>query len=127
MRYAIPPMVVRGGGSIISVASIAAHIGLPGHAPYCASKAGVLGLTRAAAVEYGEQKIRVNSISPGFTLTPLAGTVTDEVLAGVRAMTALRRPAQPGEIAAAALYLASDDSSFVTGTDLIVDGGYVAA
>jgi NAD(P)-dependent dehydrogenase (short-subunit alcohol dehydrogenase family) len=99
--------------------------GMPGMAAYATSKAGLVGLTRVLAVEYGPQQIRVNALLPGGTDTPMGRTFanTPEALAFVRQLHALKRLAQPEEIAQAALFLASGAGSFTTGTALLVDGG----
>jgi NAD(P)-dependent dehydrogenase (short-subunit alcohol dehydrogenase family) len=127
-RYQIPAMLERGNGSLIFTASFVGYsAGMPGMAAYAASKAGVVGLVQALAVEYGSQAIRVNALLPGGTDTdmnlarrPDAAPGTQEFIEGLHA---LKRMAKPEEIAHAALYLASDASSFTTGTALLVDGG----
>jgi NAD(P)-dependent dehydrogenase (short-subunit alcohol dehydrogenase family) len=123
-KYQIPAM--KDGGSLIFTSSFAGStIGMPNKVAYAASKAGVTGLVKALASEYGAQGIRVNALLPGGTITPMAdefGT-SPEVIAFVESIHALKRRAEPEEIAKAALYLASDASSFVTGTSMLVDGG----
>ncbi len=109
-------------GSIVLTASRSAY-GNVGQANYSASKAGVIGLTRTLALELGRFGVRVNALAPGFVETPMTGTVPDKVRERAIAVTPLQRTAQPEEIALAALFLASDDSSFVTGQTLNVDGG----
>lgn len=128
IKYAVPLMIRRGGGSIIHTASTAAIMAYPGMAAYAASKAGIIGLTYAAAREYGSHNIRVNTICPGPTDTPLRTRVLES--SGRTAeynpatdTTALRRLARPEEIAYSALFLASDEASYVTGVVLPVDGG----
>jgi NAD(P)-dependent dehydrogenase (short-subunit alcohol dehydrogenase family) len=120
----VPHMIERKGGVIINISSKAAIVGEPGHAAYSASKGAVLVLTRAMAVELAPYNIRVNAICPGPTETPLLYAVTDE---GERRRMASRcilgRLAKPEDIAGAAIYLASDEASYVTGQALIVDGG----
>ncbi|MDM8000781.1 MAG: glucose 1-dehydrogenase [Dehalococcoidia bacterium] len=129
-KYAIPIMLTQGGGVIINTASSAGIMGLPGSQAYCASKAGVILLTKAAALEYADKNIRINCICPGGIVTPLAGIgkpMTDVTSVPLfHQSQAMRRFGQPEEVARAALYLASDDSSFVTGTALMVDGGWTA-
>ncbi|MBL1278316.1 MAG: SDR family oxidoreductase [Ectothiorhodospiraceae bacterium] len=124
-KYQIPAML-RAGGSLIFTSSFVGHtIGMPEKAAYAASKAGVIGLTKALATEYGAHSIRVNALVPGGTNTPMAeefGT-SPEVVEFVKQMHALKRTATPEEMAKSALYLASDDSSFTTGTTMLVDGG----
>jgi NAD(P)-dependent dehydrogenase (short-subunit alcohol dehydrogenase family) len=125
-KHQIPAMLARGGGSLIFTSSFVGHTaGFPGVAAYAASKAGLLGLTRALAVEFGPRGIRVNALLPGGTDTPLAEAwvATPEALSFVEGLHALKRRAHPDEIARSALYLASDASSFTTGTVLLADGG----
>ena len=122
-KHQIPALQRRGGGSIVFTSSFVGHtIGLPGMAAYAAAKAGLIGLTQVLAAEHGAQGIRVNALLPGGTLTPMAGDdpVSHEV---VRGLHALKRMADPAEIAQAALFLISDQSSFVTGSALLADGG----
>lgn len=122
-RQQIPAMLRRGAGSLLFTSSFVGHTAaFPGLAAYAASKAGLLGLSQALAVEYGPQKIRVNSVLPGGTETGMLQEFnsTAEALAP---MFALKRIAQAEEIARAALFLASDAVSFVTGTAMLVDGG----
>jgi meso-butanediol dehydrogenase/(S,S)-butanediol dehydrogenase/diacetyl reductase len=131
-RSTIPHMVKQGGGSIINTASAAAIVGLRGLAAYTASKAAVLGLTRSIALDYAEHKIRANALCPGVTATEMTLSVIQAQPDPVKARRRyevgrpLGRMAEPLEIAHAALFLASDESSFVTGAQLVVDGGYTA-
>jgi NAD(P)-dependent dehydrogenase (short-subunit alcohol dehydrogenase family) len=125
-KYQIPAMLKRGGGSLIFTSSFVGYtVGFPQTAAYAASKAGLIGLTKALAAEYGPQKIRVNALLPGGTDTPMGRTFasTPEAIAFVASLHALKRIAAPEEIANSALYLASDLSSFTTGTALLADGG----
>lgn len=125
-KYQIPAMLERGSGSLIFVSSFVGYTAaMPGSAAYAASKAGIIGLMKALAVEYGPQGIRINALLPGGTQTPMADAMinTDEMKAFVRNMHALKRIAQPEEQARAALFLASDAASFVTGSAMLVDGG----
>ena len=121
-------MLERGGGSLIFTSSFVGHTaGMPGMAAYAAAKAGLIGLTKALAAEYGPRGLRVNALLPGGTDTP-ANTANQpgagpEVLAFVEGLHALKRMARPEEIAQSALYLASDASSFTTGAALLADGG----
>lgn len=128
-QAAARPMAARGRGSIINLSSIAGMRGTGGYALYCASKGAVRHLTYALADELGPSGIRVNALHPGIIETqmniaddPLIGTEAGE---GYLGMIPLRRWGQPGEVAEAALYLASDLSSYVTGASLVVDGGYL--
>jgi len=125
-KHQIPAMLVRGSGSLIFTSTFVGHtVGFPGLAAYAASKAGLMGLTQALAVEFGAKAIRVNAILPGGTDTPMGQTMTSspEALAHIQNLHALKRLATPQEIAQSVLYLASDASSFVTGSALLVDGG----
>ncbi len=131
-KYAVPLMRQAGGGSIINTASGWGLVGGPKAAAYCASKGAVVLLTKAMAIDHGPDNIRVNCICPGDTDTPMLrreaqqlGEPNDLFLVEA-ARRPLRRVARPEEIAQAALYLASDASSFVTGTSLVVDGGRLA-
>jgi NAD(P)-dependent dehydrogenase (short-subunit alcohol dehydrogenase family) len=126
MRAVIPSMVDNGGGSIINIASVAALVGLPGSLPYQASKAAVLGLTRGAAVAYGRQGIRVNAICPGLIVTTMTESASADAVNTMKAQIPLRREGKPEEISTAVVFLASDESSYITGVALPVDGGFVA-
>jgi NAD(P)-dependent dehydrogenase (short-subunit alcohol dehydrogenase family) len=129
MKYAIPTMLAGGGGSIINNASVAGLIGFPGIPAYCASKGGVIQLTKTAALEYATQGIRVNAICPGVIWTPMVARFTgasEEARAQFAQLEPVGRMGQPEEVAALVLFLAADESSFVTGTALPVDGGFVA-
>ena len=126
-KHAIPVMLQQGSGVIISTASAAGVIGLPGTGAYGASKAGIISLTRTMALEYADRNIRVNCISPGTIMTSMSpGAIDPENVPPFHQSQAMRRFAQPEEVATVALYLASNDSSFVTGTNTVVDGGYTA-
>jgi NAD(P)-dependent dehydrogenase (short-subunit alcohol dehydrogenase family) len=126
MRAVIPSMVENGGGSIVNIASVAALVGLPGSLPYQASKSAVLGLTRGAAVAYGPQGIRVNAICPGLIVTAMTESASSDAVETMKAQIPLRRDGSPAEISAAVLFLASDESSYITGVALPIDGGFVA-
>ena len=122
-KYQIPAMKECGGGSIVFTSSFVGHtIGLPGMGAYAAAKAGIIGLTQVLAAEHGPEGIRVNAILPGGTMTEMAGDDADSH-AYVRNLHALKRMADPGEIANAAQFLISPLSSFVTGSAMLVDGG----
>jgi NAD(P)-dependent dehydrogenase (short-subunit alcohol dehydrogenase family) len=127
-KYGIPEMIKSGGGSIINTASIAALIGSEAAHAYTAAKGGMVALSRALAVEFGPKNIRVNCICPGAIDTPMIAPVIDPLKkTGQPFMTSpIRRLGTPEDIANCALYLASDESSFVTGATLVVDGGYIA-
>ncbi|RUX50836.1 SDR family oxidoreductase [Mesorhizobium sp. M4A.F.Ca.ET.050.02.1.1] len=123
-KHQVPAMVERGGGSLIFTSTFVGHtVGMPGMTSYAASKAGLIGLTQVLAAEHGPRGVRVNALLPGGTDTPAATFKTPESRTFVENLHALKRVAQPEEIARSALYLASDASSFTTGTALFADGG----
>jgi NAD(P)-dependent dehydrogenase (short-subunit alcohol dehydrogenase family) len=129
MRAEISQMLKQGGGCIVNVASVAGLVGFPSHAAYAASKHAVVGLTKTAALEYVRKGIRINAVCPGFTDTPMVQAERDQdpeysrrLILGVPA----RRLGQVEEIAAAILYLCSDQAGFVVGHTLVLDGGIVA-
>ena len=134
MKAAIPHMIKGGGGSIINISSLGGLRCLPGMAAYCSSKAALIMLTKQAALDYGPFKVRCNAVCPGATrtamleeaLSPLAQTLStdvDGVFARISSNVPLRRVAAPDEISGICSYLASDDSSFMTGSVLLIDGG----
>jgi NAD(P)-dependent dehydrogenase (short-subunit alcohol dehydrogenase family) len=127
MQAVIPGMVRGGGGSIVNIASVAALVGLPGSLPYQGSKAAVLGLTRGAAVAYGPDNIRVNAICPGLVVTGMTDSAGTGAVEAMKAQIPLRRDGLADEVSAAVVFLASDESSYITGVALPVDGGYVSA
>lgn len=115
----------QGSGSIINLASQAGVVALPNHLAYCVSKAGVIGLTQVLALEWGPHNVRINAISPTVVLTELGRKAwSGEVAEQMKQKIPLRRFAEPQDIAASALFLASDAASMITGTNLVVDGGY---
>ena len=129
MKYQIQEMLKNGGGAIVNCSSIAGVVGFSGLPAYVASKHGVIGLTKTAALEFAQKNIRVNAICPGVIETPMVERLThgnrqeaSELISG----EPLGRIGHPSEIAQAALWLCSDSSSFVTGHPLVVDGGWVA-
>ena len=125
-KHQIPAMKRNGSGSIIFTSSVIGYTtAFPGMGVYAASKAGVIGLTKVLAVEHGADGIRANSILPGATNTPMLGDLDSDPdqKAFYSSLHALKRVADPDEIADAALFLASDNSKFVTGTAMVVDGG----
>ena len=127
IRTTVPAMRKRGGGSIVNVSSIYGMVGAATGPAYQASKGGLRMLSRSAAFEYATQGIRVNSVHPGLVDTPMLAPLSPEQL-GVRlARTPMARYADPREVAYGLLYLASDEASFVTGAELVIDGGYTAS
>ncbi|WP_373046923.1 SDR family oxidoreductase [Vulgatibacter sp.] len=123
-RHQVPAMRARGGGSLIFTSTFVGHsVGMPAMSAYAASKAGLIGLAKALAAELGPEGIRVNALLPGATDTPSLTARTPEQRAWVAGLHALKRIATPDEIARAALFLASEDAAFTTGTALLVDGG----
>lgn len=131
-RAALPPMIDGGGGSLIAIGSNLAFAGLPRFTSYLAAKHGVIGLVRGMAVDFADRGVRVNALCPGPTMTPLIERQLegvenpDGLLAAWAADTILNRLGRPEEIAAGAVFLASDEASFVTGSSLMIDGGYTA-
>jgi len=113
------------GGSIISIASIAAHRGWPLAAPYAASKHGVVAITKTLATEWAADKIRLNTISPGYFRTELTSTLKPERVQLATSRTPMGRFGELPELQGAAVFLASEDASYVTGADLAVDGGFL--
>jgi NAD(P)-dependent dehydrogenase (short-subunit alcohol dehydrogenase family) len=126
LRAAIPAMQRAGGGSIVNISSTLGIGAIPGYFAYQATKAAILMMTRAAAVEYAQDRIRVNSICPGLIQTDMTDSEPEDAVQGHVALTPLGRTGTSLEISHGALYLASDESSFVTGIDLVIDGGYLA-
>lgn len=128
MHHVIPAMKRAGGGSIVNISSIAgmvANYGFPSIA-YVASKFAVRGMTKAAAVEYGPDNIRVNSVHPGFIMTPMMVEATNEEGGDALAQIPLRRIAEPEEVSNLVLFLASDESSYISGAEHIIDAGMTA-
>lgn len=125
-RAQVPALLARGGGALVFTGSFIGHTAvLPGMGSYAASKAGLIGLVQALAVDYGPQGIRANALLPGGTLTEMAGdaATNPDSAAFISGLHALKRMARPEEIARAALFLLSDHASFVTGTAMLADGG----
>jgi NAD(P)-dependent dehydrogenase (short-subunit alcohol dehydrogenase family) len=128
-KHVVPSMIARGGGNIVNVASVLGFVGDPELAAYCAAKGGVISLTKVAALTYGPQGIRVNCVCPGDVETPLvkayfAGNADPAALrTSVYEKYALRRIASPSEVADSIAFLASSESSFLTGSSLVIDGG----
>lgn len=127
-KHAIPEIRRAGGGSIINIASQLGHLHVPGRSPYCTSKAALMAFTQVLAMDHARDNIRANSISPGFILTERSSRRSGGKEAASRIQGPkhlLNRPGDVDDIAAGAAYLASSDAAFVTGTDLLTDGGYV--
>lgn len=122
-REAIRGMLESGGGTIVNTASMYGWVGSPGSAAYNAAKAGVINLTRSLALEYAEKNIRINALCPGFIDTPI---IPEESKKELSSITPMKRLGKAEEMAKAVLFLASDDSSYMTGNSLTVDGGYTA-
>jgi NAD(P)-dependent dehydrogenase (short-subunit alcohol dehydrogenase family) len=126
MKHQIVQMLQTGGGAIVNTSSNAGLMAVVGLSAYTASKHGILGLTKNAAVEYANDGIRVNAVCPGAIMTPLMSDLPPERAAEILAPQAMTRPGDPAEVAAAVVWLCSDDASFVTGVSLPVDAGSVA-
>lgn len=129
LKYEIKQMLTQGGGAIVNTSSAAGIVGFPGCAPYVAAKHGVIGLTKAAALEYAEHGIRVNAVCPGGVRTIMLDRVIEAGMfteAQAAALQPINRVGRPEEVAEAAAWLCSDRSSFVTGHAMAVDGGLVA-
>jgi len=129
MKHVIPSMLKAGGGSIVNVSSISGIVAIYGtpNAAYAASKFAVRGLTKHVAIEYADRKIRVNSVHPGYVRTPMMTEALDEASVKVAAQAVpVKRVAEPDEVANLVLFLASDESAFITATEHIIDGGITA-
>jgi NAD(P)-dependent dehydrogenase (short-subunit alcohol dehydrogenase family) len=137
VRAALPHLVERGGGSIVLVSSVSGLVAAPESAAYIASKSALIGLARSIAVDHGQRGVRANALCPGWVKTPMAdesmddlaaerGTDRDDAYRLATELIPLRRAAEPDEVAACAVFLASDESSYVTGSTLVVDGGTTA-
>jgi NAD(P)-dependent dehydrogenase (short-subunit alcohol dehydrogenase family) len=127
-KYAVPAMLARGGGAIIHIASVEGMMGVAGHAAYVTGKSALFGLTKSMAIDYGPHNIRVNAISPGIIDSgrPDIQRYKQDpaIMQFWHDMTVLKRLGQPAEVAATALFLASDEASYITGQNLAVDGGW---
>jgi NAD(P)-dependent dehydrogenase (short-subunit alcohol dehydrogenase family) len=125
MRAAMPELLKNKGAAIVNVCSLFGNIGVPGSTAYQASKGGVRLLTKSVAMEYAKRGVRVNSVHPGSINTDFAtGVVTDEKLNEMRTQIPMGRPGESIEVAYGSLYLCSDEASYLTGTELIIDGGW---
>jgi 3alpha(or 20beta)-hydroxysteroid dehydrogenase len=128
MQTVLPGMLKAGGGSIVNISSIAGLVAIFGapNLAYVASKFAVRGMTKQVAVEYGARNIRVNSVHPGYIKTPMMVAATDEEGGGALTQIPLRRMAEPVEVSNLVVFLASDESAFITGTEHVIDGGMTA-
>lgn len=127
MRYQIPAMLASGGGVIVNISSILGQVGTKFSPAYVSAKHGVVGLTKAAALEYATQNIRVNSVGPGYIKTPLlTNTLDAATMESLKALHPMNRLGESPEVAELVLWLSSSKSSFVTGSYYAIDGGYLA-
>jgi 3alpha(or 20beta)-hydroxysteroid dehydrogenase len=128
MKSVLPSMLKAGKGAIVNISSVAGIVAIYGapNLAYVASKFAVRGMTKQVAVEYGDKNIRVNSVHPGYIRTPMMAAATDENGGDALSMIPLRRLADPSEVTNLVLFLASDESSFITATEHVIDGGMTA-
>ncbi|QJU52599.1 glucose 1-dehydrogenase [Herbiconiux sp. KACC 21604] len=126
MREVVPHMIAQGGGSIINISSIWGSVAVSGAHAYHATKGAVRNMSKSAAITYAKENVRVNSVHPGFIETPLTDAQAPEINDYVVSMTPMGRAGKPREIANGIVFLASDEASFVTGSELVIDGGYLA-
>lgn len=126
MKAVIPHMLAQGGGSIINISSIWGNVAVAGAHAYHATKGAVRNMSKNVAITFAEQGIRCNSVHPGFIDTPLTQSQDPDINAWVVSATPMKRAGLPVEIAYGCLYLASDEAKFVTGSELVIDGGYLA-
>lgn len=129
LKFELPVMVKQGSGAIVNMASVAGVTGFPGHAAYTASKHGVIGLTKTAAIDYAKAGIRVNAVCPAYTRTPMLTRMLEQrpdLEAKLISRVPLARLGTAEEIAQAVIYLFSDAAAFITGHSLVMDGGIVA-
>ena len=128
MKAVLPSMIANGGGSIVNISSIAGMLGTKesSNAAYCASKWAVRGMSKLVAAQHGRDGIRVNSVHPGYILTPMMVAATDEAGGGAADAIPLGRMARPEEVSNVVLFLVSDEASFVSGAEHVVDGAMIA-
>jgi NAD(P)-dependent dehydrogenase (short-subunit alcohol dehydrogenase family) len=126
MKYEIPPMLAAGGGAIVNMSSVLGSVGLPIASAYTAAKHGVVGLTKAAAIEYAGRGVRINAVGPGWIDTSLATEMGDQFLRRIMANLPIRRLGTPREVAGLVCFLLSDHASLIAGSYYLVDGAYTA-
>jgi len=127
MRYQIPAMLQSGGGSIVNISSILGAVGTRMSPAYVAAKHGLVGLTKAAALEYADKNIRINTVGPGYIVTPmLTNNLDKDVIEQAKSLHPIGRLGKPEEVSALVTFLASGEASFITGSYFAVDGGYLA-
>lgn len=126
MKYCIPEMQKNGSGSVVNISSIRGLVGMAGSSPYTAAKGALRALTKSAAVEYGKDKVRVNSVHPGIIKTPMVADTMEAAMPFYETYTQLPYMGEPDDVAYGVLYLASDESKFMTGSELVIDGGWTA-
>ncbi|MFD1065625.1 SDR family NAD(P)-dependent oxidoreductase [Oceanobacillus locisalsi] len=126
MKYVIPEMQKAGGGSVINISSIGGLVGMAGTSPYTAAKGALRSLSKSAAVDYGKDKIRVNSVHPGIIETPMTADTFENATQYYQTFTQLPYFGNPEDVAYGVLFLASDESRFMTGAELVIDGGWTA-
>lgn len=126
MKYCIPEMQKAGAGSVVNISSIGGIVGMAGSSPYTAAKGALRALSKSAAVEYAKQQIRVNSVHPGIIVTPMTEPSMKDAMPYYQTFTQLPYFGQPMDVAYGVLFLASDESRFMTGAELVIDGGWTA-
>ena len=126
MKTQIPPMIERGGGAIVNVSSVAGVVAVESLSVYAATKHGILGLTKTAAMEFGDRGVRVNAVCPNAIRTPLMDASSKEFVDMLLEPQSIKRVGEPGEVGSAIAWLCSEKASYITGVGLPVDGGYLA-
>lgn len=126
MKYVFPEMQKVGAGSVINISSIGGIVGMAGSSPYTAAKGALRALSKSAAVEYAKQNIRVNSVHPGIIVTPMTEPSMKDAMPYYKTFTQLPYFGKPEDVAYGVLFLASDESRFMTGSELVIDGGWTA-
>ncbi|NQX67839.1 short-chain dehydrogenase [Paenibacillus ferrarius] len=126
MKYVFPEMQKAGAGSVINISSIGGIVGMAGSSPYTAAKGALRALSKSAAVEYAKQNIRVNSVHPGIIVTPMTEPSMKDAMPYYKTFTQLPYFGKPEDVAYGVLFLASDESRFMTGSELVIDGGWTA-